>query len=318
MRRAAATAALVAVLAGCGVSAQDEPDILPTPPPQPTATPTATTVARATPTQAPPRATPAPPPGPAPRDSRFFPQTGFRIDDDRFWEYFQLRGGVKNFGYPASRTFHFMGFTTQFFQRQLMQLGPDGPRLMNLLDPGLMPYNQINTSTFPPFDDALASQAPKVGSPDYDTRIIEFVQANAPDAFEGALVAFYSTFISQVDLATAFPFASADLSLLPLLNLELSGSVTSRPMVDPRNGGFIYQRFQRVILHYDASCNCTQPILLGDWFKAIITGQGLPPDLSAQAQGSPFYLQYNNSADNGLNRPAALPHTNMRFAFEPQ
>ncbi|MFN8522438.1 MAG: hypothetical protein U0821_04955 [Chloroflexota bacterium] len=264
-----------------------------------------------------PEPTPAPPGGPAPRDARFFSQTGYRIDNDRFWEYFQLRGGVKNFGYPISRTFRFMGFTSQIFQRHIMQLGPNGPQLMNLLDPGLMPYNQINTSTFPAYDEQLAKQAPQVGSPGYDTRIVEFVRQNAPDTFNGAPVGFFSAFVNQVDLATAFP-GGGNANLLPLLNLELAGSVTSRPMVDPRNGGFIYQRFQRVILHYDSSCGCTQPILLGDWFKTILTGQGLPSDLAAQAQGSNFYLQYNNTSTNGLNRPLALPDTDLRFAFEQQ
>ncbi|MBA2448717.1 MAG: hypothetical protein H0V51_11900 [Chloroflexi bacterium] len=281
---------------------------------QPTPTPTAT------PTSPPATVgpTPTPPGDRARRDDRFFQQSGFRIDNDDFWRYFQLRGGVKNFGYPASRTFRFMGFTTQFFQRQIMQLGPEGPRLMNLLDPGLMPYTQINTSTFPSFDESLVREAPRVGSPNYDTQIVQFVQTHAPDTFNGAAVAFYSTFGNQVDLSTAFPSGSPNVALLPLINLELAGSVTSRPTVDPRNGGFMYQRFQRVILHFDASCGCTQPILLGDWFKSIITGQGIPSDLAAQAGGSPFYLQYNNNSANGLNRASALPDTDMRFAFEQQ
>ena len=275
------------------------------------ATPAATTATTAA-------APPVPSGGQAPRDVRFFPQTNFRIDNDRFWEYFQLRGGVKNFGYPSSRTFQFMGFTTQFFQRQIMQLGPEGPRLMNLLDPGLMPYNQINTSTFPPYEEGLAQQAPQVGSANYDTRIVEFIRQNAPESFNNAPVKFFSTFVNQVDLATAFPAGNGNPSLVGLLNLELAGSVTSKPMVDPRNGGFIYQRFQRVILHYDAVCNCTQPILLGDWFKAILTGQNLPRDLAEQSHNSPFYLQYNNTAANGLNRPAVLANTDMRFAFDQQ
>ena len=105
-----------------------------------------------------------------------------------------------------------------------------------------MPYNQINTSTFPAYDEGLASQAPPVGSPDYGGRIIDFIRANAPDTFNGAPVVFYSTFVHQVDLATAFPGGRANRDVLPLVNLKLAGSVTSRPMVDPRNGGFIYQQ----------------------------------------------------------------------------
>src|SRR6266540_1662474 len=74
-------------------------------------------------------------------DGRFFSQTGFRVDNDRFWEYFQLRGGVRTFGYPISRTFSFLGFTVQFFQGHIMQLQADGRSVatMNLLQEGLMP-----------------------------------------------------------------------------------------------------------------------------------------------------------------------------------
>src|SRR5438105_5145702 len=54
-------------------------------------------------------------------DPRFFDQTQFRIDRDGFWDFFQKRGGVQTFGFPVSRSFLFMGCTTQFFQRLIMQ-----------------------------------------------------------------------------------------------------------------------------------------------------------------------------------------------------
>lgn len=254
---------------------------------------------------------------PAPRDVRYFSPTGFRVDD-RIWEYFQLRGGVRNFGYPVSRTFTFLGFPTQFFQRHVVQVGPAGPRLLNLLDPELMPYTTINTSTFPPYDPNVAAQAPAVGSPDYGTRIVEFVRRHAPDEYAGQPVRFFETFAGQVDLATAFPSGGGNPALLPGLNLELAGAVTSLPFADPNNASFVYQRFQRVILHYDAGCGCTQPVLLADSFKAIITGQDLPPDLAEQARGSRFFAQYDNAAANGLRRPDLMPGTDLLFAFERQ
>lgn len=43
-----------------------------------------------------------------PHDNRNFPQTGYRIDNDLIWNYFQARGGVNTFGYPVSRTFPFL------------------------------------------------------------------------------------------------------------------------------------------------------------------------------------------------------------------
>jgi hypothetical protein len=36
---------------------------------------------------------------------RYFPQTGYWIADDTIWDYFIKRGGVRTFGYPASRKF---------------------------------------------------------------------------------------------------------------------------------------------------------------------------------------------------------------------
>ena len=116
----------------------------------------------------------------------------------------------------------------------------------------------------------------------------------------------------------AFPDRLGNVELLPGINLELAGAVTSYPLADPNNPNFIYQRFQRVILHYDAGCGCTQPILLADYFKAILMGENLPPDLAEQASTSRFFAQYNNAAPHGVNRPDQLPGTELLFAFQPQ
>ena len=44
----------------------------------------------------------------------------------------------------------FSGFTVQFFQRAVMQIGPNGVETLNLLEEGLLPYTTMNGSTFPP------------------------------------------------------------------------------------------------------------------------------------------------------------------------
>jgi hypothetical protein len=258
---------------------------------------------------------------PAPRDNRFFFQTGYRIDSDTIWDYFNKRGGVRTFGYPISRTIRFLGFTTQFFQRQIVQLGPDGnARLLNLLDPGLMPVDRINNSTFPSYDPSIANASPLPGTPNYDTAIVDFIRARAPESFNGHNTRFFSTFSNFVTCADAFPQGSCQAALLPLLNLEIAGVVTSQPMTDPANASFVYLRFQRQILHFDAACQCTQPILLADWFKSVLTGNNLPADLEGQMQsfGPRFLRQYDNGAPLGLRRPAELPETNLQNAFEPQ
>src|SRR6266566_1586065 len=106
-----------------------------------------------------------------PTDARFFAQTGYRVDTDAFWSFFQARGGVRTFGYPVSRTFKLDGFPVQIFQRIVVQLQPDGSvATLNLLDPGLMPYTNINGSTFPAPDPSVVSQTPSVTDPDYATK----------------------------------------------------------------------------------------------------------------------------------------------------
>jgi hypothetical protein len=261
----------------------------------------------------PPPAGPAPSPPPLPDlpAGRFFPESGFGIHNDAFWGYFHARGGVPTFGFPISREFTFLGLPTQFFQRHIMQQGADGGvQTMNLLDPELMPYTRINASVFPDVDETLKGQTPSVGSLDYAQAVVAFIQQNAPEEWNGLPVRYWTTF------RTTVPGSENDPNLGPLMNLEIWGTPLSAPAYDPGNLGFVYQRYQRSIMHFDSSCSCTQALLLADWFKTILTGQGLPPDLADQARGSRYFQQYNNAADSGLNRPNELPGTNMRFAFE--
>jgi hypothetical protein len=285
--------------------------------PAATASPIGTTTPGPTPTGT---TTPGPTPtGTAPRDSRYFAQTGYRIDNDAFWNYFNRRGGVRIFGYPTSRTIRFLGFTSQFFQRAVFQLGPDGSvRLLNLLDPGLLPYTSFNNAVMPANDPALVASAPQPGSPGYGTAVIAFVRANAPNSFEGQPVNFERLFSGTVTLAVAYPQGGGDPALLPGINLEIWGVPTSRPAYDPNNRGFIYQRWQRGIMHYDAACVCTNGVLLADYLKAIITGRDLPSDLAQQAASSPFLRQYNPAKPQWLERPEQMAGTDLTMAFEQQ
>src|SRR5687768_6746934 len=102
----------------------------------------------------------------AQQDARLFPETGYRVADDAFWNYFRRRGGVRTFGYPVSNPFTLMGFRIQIFQREIIQLQADGTvSLMNVLDDGLLPYTAINGSTFPASDPEVMRRQPAVGSP---------------------------------------------------------------------------------------------------------------------------------------------------------
>lgn len=219
-------------------------------------------------------------------DPRAFSQTGYRVDRDAFWDYFSRRGSVNTFGYPVSRDFLFEGCTVQFFQRIVMQqCGNAGVSTLNLLDDGLLPYTHMNGSTFPASDPDVTAPTPKVTDPNYGSSILAFVRANAPDTFDGQPVNFGKTFFNTIDATTG---GTTDANLLGLQDLEIWGAPTSRPAYDPTNRNFIYQRFQRGIMHYDKTCGCTQGLLLADYLKALVTGQNLPGDLADEAATSPL------------------------------
>lgn len=225
-------------------------------------------------------------------DPRMFVQTGYRIDRQSFWDYFSHRGGVTSFGYPVSRDFQFEGCISQFFQRLVMQqCGTQGVGTLNLLDDGLLPYTAMNGSIFPAADDVTLA-APKVGNPNYASAMLDYVRRTAQDTFDGQPVRFQSTFFNTISADVA---GTTDPNILGLLDLEIWGAPISRPAYDPSNHNFIYQRFQRGIMHYDRICGCTQGLLLADYLKALLTGENLPGDLAAQAATSPLL----RSATNG-------------------
>jgi hypothetical protein len=266
--------------------------------PPPTATPT--TSVTTTPTAGP-TSTPVPvPTAPAvTHDAQYYAQTGFRVDD-QIIQYFTSRGGLGTFGFPISRVFTFLGCPVQMFQRLIVQVCPgQQTAIINLLDPEIFPYTRVNGSVFPSPDDQLKQQTPAVGSPDYSTTIMPFIQSVVPDTFMGQPVNFWQTFMKDG-------------------GLEVLGAPISHPQPDPTNSNFIYQRFQRVILHYRAGVG-TEPLLLADYQKQIMLGPNapnLPQDLQQQASGSKFYSQYCKGGTRWLCRPNDLPTTDLTFAFE--
>ncbi len=261
---------------------------------------------------------PRPMSGAAQNSPRFFAETGFSISNDAFWNYFQHRGGLRTFGYPTSRELTLEGFRVQFFQRQVMQLRPDGGvQLVNLLDNAVLPYTHVNDSTFPAVDQSILNAGPSPSDADYGGKVVDFVRNRAPDIWNGKPVAFGTTALSFVTFNDAFPSGDGQASLVPLISvLELTGLPASAPAADPNNNNFVYQRFQRVILQYDASTNTTNALLLADYLKAIVTGQNLPVDLDADAKTSKYYHQYDRRFDKHVARPDALPNTDLTDAFE--
>jgi hypothetical protein len=266
--------------------------------------------------------------------------THFAIEGT-FQNYFDRRGGVETFGYPVSRLFLFQGFPTQVFQRSVLQRWPDGSvHLLNLLDPGLIQATTINGAVLPGFDSSLVAQAPSVGSPAYIQQALSLVTGNVPNVVDGQAVNFLTTFQHTVSLTAAFPPVPPvsqcqemgipivnctpgpgyrDATLLPGFDLEIWGLPTSRPTLDPRNSQFIYQRFQRGIMHFQANLGVTEGLLLGQYFKTVLTGQDLPADLAQQMSSSPHLRQYCPGNARWICRPNQLDPTgaDLTGAFEP-
>jgi len=255
---------------------------------------------------------------PAPlHDGRYFAATGYRIDSDAFWSYFQARGGIATFGSPVSRSFQLLGFTTQLFQRQAMQVAPDGSvRLLNLLDVGLLPYNRFNGSQFPAADPGLTAQAPAPGSAGYATAVVQFVQAMAPDLWQGQATRYFQTFQSTVTLSQAFPNGGGNAALLPLLNLEVWGLPTSSPVVDPNNTQLRLPAFP-ARRHCTTTPAATVPRASSSAIpsRRSSAGQNLPSDLASEAQASPLYRQYDPDSNSYLARPEQMPASDLTFAF---
>lgn len=246
----------------------------------------------------------APTPAPAPNlnapaivhDDRYFAQTGYRIDNDEVWSFFEQYGGVGTFGYPTSRMMTFLGCPVQMFQRHIIQdCAGQGAALINLLDPEIFPYTQVNGSTFPAPDLTIKSNTPQVGASTYAADISTFINQNVPDSFNGQPVNFLQTFNS-------------------LGGLVIWGAPISPPAPDPTNASFIYQRFQRGVMHYIAGTG-TESVLLADYLKSIIMNQNVPPDLLQQSRETRFFNQYCPGQTMSLCRPDDLPGTDLTFAF---
>ena len=259
----------------------------------------------------------APPERETEAQANCFQETGFCITNPAFADYFRLRGGVRILGYPASRSFTLEGFEVQFFQRVVLQLQGNTVQRLNILDPSIMPMTRANQSVFPGPDPQLASQAPQVGSVDYARQVVEFVRRVAPNTWNGQQVGYFDLFNTTVPIEIAFAGSTPNPDLVTLLNLEIWGLPTSNPQPDPGNGGFIYQRFQRGIMHYRAEVPVTEGILVGDYFKAVITNKNLPPDLAEDMRNSRYFNQYSSGSPKWVARPGALANTDMTGAFEP-
>ncbi len=248
---------------------------------------------------------------------RFFAQTGYTISSPQVLSFFEHRGDVAFFGFPVSNEFLLLGSRVQIFQRGALQVTPDGAvRLLNLFDPDMLPLGTVNGSTLPPFDPALAAQAPLPTDPNYGRLAPDWIRQVVPDEWQGLAVNFRRAYFGSVTCLIAFAEGECQEELLPLMALELWGLPTSAPTRDVSNHNFVYQRFQRGVMHFDLTSGATQGLLLGDVFKSVLTGQNLPADVDREQHGSRFYRQYDPTRPAALSRPELLPSTDLRGAFQ--
>jgi hypothetical protein len=235
----------------------------------------------------------------AQEDSPALTDTGFSITEDAVGTFFDQHGGTATFGAPISREFVLMGAPVQLFQNAALQVQPDGSvQVMQATGPDLVPYSQLNGLNVPAADPAMAFVVPSVDQPNYPARLQVFLQGSVPDTWNGAPVAFLSTL-----MAAGGP--------------GVWGLPTSSPKADPNNPDFIYQRFQNGILLYDSAAATTQPLPMGEYLKALLTGQNLSPDLAGQAANSPLLRQYDPTRPRSLATLGKLTTSDLTDAFVP-
>jgi hypothetical protein len=250
------------------------------------------------------------------QDPGFFSATGYRISSPAMLDYFQHHGGVRTLGYPVSSEFPLLGLRVQLFQRAMLQIdADDNVQSANILSSDILPITHIDGLSLPAEDPDILAAAPSPDAPDYAAQALAFINVYVPDTWNGLPVNFQQTFLNTVTCTDAFGSDDCDPNALPALDLQVWGLPTSLPQSDPLNSDFVYQRFQRGIMHFSRVSGLTQGLLLGDWLKRVMIGVDLSPDLNTQVRQSRFFAQYAPSRPLALDRPSDLPNTSLAQAF---
>ena len=110
-----------------------------------------------------------------------------------------------------------------------------------------------------------------------------------------------------VQYEDAFP-NGGNRALLPGFDQEVWGLPVSRPVSDAQNPDIVLLRWERGVMAWSRQTGTVTAIPLGDTFKAVLTGQGLGPERTAAAAGSPFLLQLDPAGPGGVARLARKLH----------
>jgi hypothetical protein len=241
-------------------------------------------------------------------DDSYFVETGYYVGQGAIWEFFASHEADLTFGPPLSNVFTLEGRDVQIFRNHVLEVDPDGSvGTMALLDSGAVPSTRLGRRTVPDRDASLVAAAPATTGPNWRSAAHAFAQANAPDVWDGLEVDFLEFYLA----AREQPPATSDSALL------VWGLPVSKVVRDPARPELIHLRWERGVMEYNSVTGRTQPVPLGELFKAVLTGEGLPAELAVDAQGSPYYRQYGPAQPLGLVRPDLLPDSSLEGAFEP-
>lgn len=249
---------------------------------------------------------------PAPADT-YFPSTGYAVSNPTIWAFVQQHGGVNNLGSPISNVFTLGGNQVQLFERQAVQVHPNGTvDELPLVGGDYLPLSAVLGVTNVP-DPALVAALPAPG-PDFYKKASAYLDRAAPNVWNGQQVGFGATWRGSISCQ-----AACDPATQFNLTADLWGLPVSSPVADPRNPDLTYLWFQRGVLVHSRSANQNQWLLAGQLFKQVLLGTNVAPDMLAQVSSSPttarFYAQYDPLARDGLARGRELPGASLQGAF---
>jgi hypothetical protein len=248
--------------------------------------------------------------------------TGYDLTDPTIAAYFREHGGVAALGTPISNPMRLSGNRVQLFQRQAIEVRADGSvGTLDLVDGAFLPLTAIGGPGLAP-DPALVARMPTGGAPTNAQTVAKYLDATAPNDWNGMPVRFGSTFRSMVRCPDLIGVAVCDNDTLLSAAADLWGLPTASPVLDPHSPDFVYLRFQRGVMVHSRKAGETQWLLLGELLKQVLLGRPLPPEIFSQITASPvysrFYAQFDPQARDGVARPTDLPNTSLVGAFQTQ
>jgi len=244
------------------------------------------------------------------------PSTGFSVDD-HVVTFYTYRGGARAFGAPISRTFELLGQHVQLFQNAAL-IWDLQTSVAELPGSSWLPITAADGLIFPGPDADLLAALPDPADPNYRQLAQAFFTQHVPDVWNGVPVNFRSTVAGTVSCDVAFPIGDCALDRLAEIGVDVWGLPTSDPAADPNESGIVYQRFQRGVLRYSSATGQTTWLPLGEWFKDVLLGTNLSPDLAAQVQDSRYLGQYQPDQPDHVARPLDLPASLLGLAFTPE